>query len=73
MAARDVLRMIFRNQEGRLSTISLLDADTDATAMEIGAVMSSIVTRNMFTSTGGNLVDKVRAEIVTTNKVYEAE
>lgn len=72
MASRDVLRMIFRNQEGRLATISLLDADTDATAVEIGAVMSSIVTRNMFTSTGGNLTEAVRADIVTTNKVYEA-
>ncbi len=69
---RNVLRMIFRNAEGRLTTISLLDADTDATALEIEAVMSSIVTRNMFTSTGGNLVDKVRADIVSTNKVYEA-
>ncbi len=69
---RKVLRMIFRNQEGRLVTISLLDCDPALTALEIEAAMDSAVTRNIFTSSGGDLTEKVRAEIVTTDKIYEA-
>jgi hypothetical protein len=64
---RKVLRMIFRNQEGRLVTLSLLDADPELTALQVETVMDSVVSRNIFTSSGGNLTEKVRAEIVTTN------
>lgn len=69
---RKVLRMIFRNVEGRLVTLSLLDVDPEVTALQVETVMDSVVNRNIFTSSGGNLTEKVRAEVVTTDKIYEA-
>ena len=32
--------------------------------MEVEAVMDSIISRNIFTTTGGDLVSKVKAEVV---------
>ena len=60
----ETLRMIFRNAEDRLSAISIPDPDPELTALEVEEVMDSIITTNIFTTTGGDLVSKVRAEVV---------
>ncbi len=59
------LQMIFSNAEGRNATISVTDPDPALTALEVEAVMDSVLTRNVFTSTGGDLTDKVRAQVVS--------
>ena len=61
---QETLRMIFRNAEDRLVAISLPDPDSEITGLDVEAVMDSILTRNIFNTTGGDLVSKVRAEIV---------
>ena len=61
---QETLRMIFKNQEGRTVAISVPDPDTAITALEVEACMDSVITRNIFTSTGGDLTGKVRAEVV---------
>ncbi len=59
------LQMIFSNTEGRNNTISVADPDPELTNAEVEAVMDSVITRNVFETSGGELVDKVRAQVVT--------
>ena len=59
------LQMIFSNTEGRNSTISVADPNPALTEMEVDMVMDSIITKNVFETTGGELVGKVRAQVVT--------
>ena len=59
------LQMIFSNTEGRNSTISVADPNPELTEMEAETVMDSIITKNVFDTTGGELVGKVRAQVVT--------
>lgn len=59
------LRMVFRNAADRMSAISLPEPDPEITALEVEEVMDSILAKNLFTTTGGDLVSKVRAEVVS--------
>jgi len=61
---QETLRMVFRNVEGRLVAISLPDTDPELTALEVESVMDSIIVRNIFTTTGGDITSKVRSEVV---------
>ncbi len=61
----ETLQMIFRNNEGRLATVSMADPDAELTALEVEAVMDSILSRNIFRTTGGDLEEKVRAQVVS--------
>lgn len=63
MATR-TLEMTFSNVAGKNSTIRVSDARTDLTAAEVGAAMDLIVARNIFESTGGDLIAKVGAQVV---------
>jgi len=62
---QETLRMVFRNTDDRLTSINLPDPDSAITAVDVGNVMDSILSTNIFTSTGGDLVSKVRAEVVS--------
>ncbi len=59
------LQMIFRNFEGRNATVSVTDPDPALTLLNAEAVMDSILSRNVFMTTGGELEDKVRAQVVS--------
>ncbi len=61
----ETLQMIFSNFEGRNSTVSVSDPDPAITALDVETVMDSILARNVFQTSGGDLVDKVRAQIVS--------
>jgi len=61
----ETLQMIFSNFEGRNSTVSVTDPDPAITALEVETVMDSILTRNVFNTSGGDLVAKVRAQVVS--------
>lgn len=62
---QETLRMIFKNAAGKNVAINLPDPDPELTAMEVEAVMDSVVTRNVFDTTGGDIASKVRAEVVS--------
>ena len=62
---QETLRMVFRNFDGRLTAITLVDPDPELVAQDVTDVMDSIVSKNVFQTTGGDIVSKVRAEIVT--------
>jgi len=61
----ETLQMIFSNFEGRNSTVSVADPDPAITALDVETVMDSILTRNVFKTSGGDLVAKVRAQVVS--------
>ncbi len=61
----ETLQMIFSNFEGRNTTISVSDPDPALTALDVEAVMNSVITRNVFQTSGGDLVGKVRAQVVS--------
>jgi|GEM_PF-106200 len=67
------LRMVFRNQDGRNVTITLDNPREDLTAAEIEAAMDLVIARNIFTSTGGDLVAKQDIMIInsTTNDLFD--
>lgn len=58
------LEMVFRNQEGNLVIVRVIDPREDVTAEEASTVMDTILTQNVFTSSGGDLVEKVEARII---------
>jgi len=61
----ETLQMIFSNTEGRNSTISVADPNPELTAVEVEAVMDSVINKNVFMTTGGELTGKVRAQVVS--------
>lgn len=60
------LELIFKNQEDRKSKISMDEPRSDLTEGEIQTVMNDIITKNIFDTTGGELVAISSARIVTT-------
>jgi len=61
---QETLRMIFRNDEGRSVAITVPDPAAELNASTVEAVMDSVIDRNVFTTTGGDITAKVRAEVV---------
>lgn len=64
----ETLRMIVQNEEGRSVSINVADPRENVTEGEITECMDVIVAANMFKTTGGDIVEKVRGEIVTRTK-----
>ncbi len=64
MATR--LRMSFLNSLNRTTSMSLDDPKADPTPTQVQAVMDDIIAKNIFNSSGGDLVSVKGAEIVTT-------
>ena len=67
------LRMVFRSQGGTSMTISLDNPRTDVTAAEIETAMDTIITKNVFSTNGGDLASKYDIKVVdrTTNDLYD--
>jgi len=66
------LRMVFRNQADKNVTISMDSPRADVTPAEIEAAMDLIIARNVFTSSGGDLVSKQDIRIIdsTTDDLF---
>ncbi len=64
MATR--LRMSFLNALNNTTSMSLDDPKADLTPAEVQTVMDDIILKNIFNSSGGDLVAVKSAEIVTT-------
>lgn len=59
------LQLIFATAAGGTTTISISSPRADLTSTEVEAVMQQIIAANVFTSTGGDLVDVVGARVIT--------
>jgi hypothetical protein len=57
------LEMVFQNQVGKSVTVSVKEPKDGLTLMEVNAVMDLIIAKNIFTTTGGDLVSIVEAQI----------
>lgn len=57
------LEMVFRNEAGKLVTLSLAEPLDTVTTSAVQAVMKDIIAKNIFTSKGGALVQSVDAKI----------
>ena len=61
-----VLRLSFKNEGGNTVSISLDAPREDVTEAEVVTAMDLVITKNIFTSTGGNLATKYDAKIIDT-------
>jgi len=70
---KKVLRMTFNNSSGNAVTITLPEPQASLTAAQIEAVMDQIITKNIFLSSGGELISKRDVKIVdtTTDDLYD--
>lgn len=59
------LEMTFRNEQGNRFTLSVLGPRNDLDPLEVQEAMEAIVTNNIFTSNGGDLVEVLGARLVT--------
>ncbi len=62
--ATSTLQMMFRNEEGRSTTLSIPDPREDLEPEEVEAAMQAVVDNNIFLTTGGEVTAKVRAQVV---------
>ncbi|NLV20479.1 MAG: DUF2922 domain-containing protein [Syntrophomonadaceae bacterium] len=60
-----VLEMVFNTELGTSKTIRVVDAKDPLTGAEVSAAMDTIIAKNIFRSNGGELVGKIKAQIVT--------
>lgn len=63
------LEMVFRNQEGKETVISLADPRDDVIKAQVDAVMQDIIAKNIFATKNGDLVQAVEARIRTRDAV----
>ncbi|NMC14555.1 MAG: DUF2922 domain-containing protein [Chloroflexi bacterium] len=67
MAAVRILEMDFNTELGKTQRIRVYDAKDPLTGAEVATAMDSIITKNVFTGTGGNLISKLDARVVITD------
>lgn len=63
------LEMVFRNQAGKEAVLSIADPKDDLTKAQVDTVMQDILAKNVFVTTGGDLVQTVDARIRTRDAV----
>ncbi|MDI3480939.1 MAG: hypothetical protein PWQ97_594 [Tepidanaerobacteraceae bacterium] len=59
------LEMVFQNAAGKNARISVADPKDGLTADEVQAAMDTILAKNIFNTTGGDIVKAVSASIVS--------
>jgi len=57
------LEMVFRNESGKEVVISMLEPKDNLTLTEVSTVMQDIITKNIFSTKTGDLVQIVEARI----------
>ncbi len=67
MAAQRVLEMDFSTELGKTQRMRVYEARTNLTGAEVNTAMNNIVSKNIFSGTGGQVTGKVGARIVSTD------
>ena len=65
MATR-ILRLTFQTDEGRRSSVSIRNPVDNPSPEDVGQLMDDIIMSDVFQTTGGSLVGKVEAIVVST-------
>lgn len=63
------LELVFRNASGKEVTVSVAEPKADLTKAQVDVVMQDIVAKNIFSTTGGDLVQVVDARIRTRDAI----
>ncbi|NLO20726.1 MAG: DUF2922 domain-containing protein [Syntrophomonadaceae bacterium] len=58
--------MTFTTELNKKHVIRVADARSDVTALEVATAMDNIISKNIFSGTGGELVEKTSAQLITT-------
>lgn len=61
-----VLEMTFGTELNKKHVIRVTDARSDISDAEAAAAMDNIIAKNIFSGTGGELVEKIGAQLITT-------
>ncbi len=61
-----VLEMTFGTELNKKHVIRVTDARSDINDAEAAAAMDNIIAKNIFSGTGGELVEKISAQLITT-------
>lgn len=64
---KKVLEMHFRNETGKEVTILVNDPKDGLTAVAVNAVMQNIITKNIFSTASGDLVQIISAQLKSTD------
>lgn len=67
MEKEKYLVMSFKNEEGGTSRLTLKNVKEEVSEEEVEALMDSIISANVFEFKGGNLVSKVKGEVIEKN------
>ena len=59
------LRLIFRNAEGRAVTMSVNDPQDPLDSENVDSAMDLIINSDIFQTSGGSIIEKVKAEVVS--------
>jgi hypothetical protein len=62
------LRMIFVNEAGNKYSVNFKDPKAGITAAEVSAAMDVIIAKNIFETSGGDLVTKDSAALIDTTE-----
>jgi hypothetical protein len=65
-ATSKVLRMSFATAGGTAFTITITEPKEDLTAAQVETVMDLIISKNMFTTSGGDLLRKRDIKVIQT-------
>ncbi|MBC7075722.1 MAG: DUF2922 domain-containing protein [Syntrophomonadaceae bacterium] len=65
MSIQNTLEMDFATELNKTYRMRVYEAREDLTSAEIAAVMDDIITKNIFTTNGGELTGKLAARIVS--------
>jgi uncharacterized protein YggL (DUF469 family) len=64
LAVQRILEMDFASELGKSIRLRVYDVKADATGEQVSTLMDSIITKNIFSSSGGALTSKLSARIV---------
>jgi hypothetical protein len=75
VTSKKVLRMTFNNTLGSAVSFTLPEPKEDLTVVQIEAVMDQMIARNIFLTSGGELVSKRDIKIIdtSTNDLYDVQ
>ena len=59
------LRLIFRDEERRNTTMSVSDPHDELNSVDVEFAMDLILSSDVFETSGGSIVGKVKAEVVS--------
>ncbi len=59
------LVMKFENEAGKLFNVTIKDIKDNLIALYVATVMDLIILKDVFLTTGGKLVKKIKAEVIT--------